>query len=474
MPQQVEIPGKGTLEFPDGMTQDQMREAIQRNFPDLAQATETPAGPATEPGPQPETRTWSDVPGEAISNIPSSAFEFGKNIVQPILHPIKTAKALGKVAAGGLGKGAEALGMTPTSPENVAVFDSVIDMFKKRYGGAEELKETIATDPVGFAADVAAVLGVGGSALKTVGAAKAGEKAAKLASVIEPVGAVKTAGRTIAKAIPKSVPQKLYGSALKQSTKLPPAERLERIATGLKEGIVPTEAGLSKIQEKIGSLNLEIEKTIGRAAKAGDTVQADEIVKRIDDLKPFYQATANPAPYLDELERVKKSFQDYHGQRIPVEKAQKIKQNTYVLLKKQYGQMKNESVEAEKAIARGIKEELATKYPELKFLNQNESELIRLEDSIVKAVNRIENRDLVGIGSTIAGTAGAVVTGSPSGGFWAMMAKALIDHPTMKSRIAIALQNARKKAIVQETKMQLVRPAAAQAGRIKEEVDQEE
>ena len=42
--------------------------------------------------------------GEMISNIPSSAVQFGKDIIQPILSPVETAEGLGKLIAGGAGK----------------------------------------------------------------------------------------------------------------------------------------------------------------------------------------------------------------------------------------------------------------------------------------------------------------------------------------------------------------------------------
>lgn len=42
MPKRIEIPGKGILEFPDGMAEEQMREAIHRNFPDLGPPPQEP------------------------------------------------------------------------------------------------------------------------------------------------------------------------------------------------------------------------------------------------------------------------------------------------------------------------------------------------------------------------------------------------------------------------------------------------
>ena len=38
--------------------------------------------------------------GEMVSNIPSSAVEFGKNMAMPFLHPIDTAKSIGNLGLG--------------------------------------------------------------------------------------------------------------------------------------------------------------------------------------------------------------------------------------------------------------------------------------------------------------------------------------------------------------------------------------
>ena len=47
---------------------------------------------------------WYDVIGQAVINTPKSAYEFGKNIVQPIIHPIETGKATARLAMGAVEK----------------------------------------------------------------------------------------------------------------------------------------------------------------------------------------------------------------------------------------------------------------------------------------------------------------------------------------------------------------------------------
>lgn len=115
-------------------------------------------------------RSWSDVPLEAIKNIPSSAYSLGKGIVQSVAHPIDTASGLIDAAAGGLknitpkpvADFIDKYDPNPASADRaVKAADAVGNFYKDRYGSISGLKNTLATDPVGAAADLSTVLGVG-------------------------------------------------------------------------------------------------------------------------------------------------------------------------------------------------------------------------------------------------------------------------------------------------------------------------
>jgi hypothetical protein len=57
--------------------------------------------------------------------------------------------------------------------------------------------------------------------------------------------------------------------------------------------------------------------------------------------------------------------------------AQALKTGTYRQLKsKSYGEMKSATIESQKALTRGIKEELANQFPEIAKLNAKEGELL--------------------------------------------------------------------------------------------------
>lgn len=135
---------------------------------------------------------WSDVPGKAIDNAPKSALEFGKAIVQPMLHPIDTGKAIFDVGYGLASKLHGAVGGTQDPEKKAkdeAAANAVGEHFKSRYGSMEGFKKALAEDPVGVIADVSVVLTGGGAALArgpgVVG--KVGEVASKTGNAIDPL-----------------------------------------------------------------------------------------------------------------------------------------------------------------------------------------------------------------------------------------------------------------------------------------------
>jgi hypothetical protein len=122
--------------------------------------------------------------------------------------------------------------------------------------------------------------------------------------------------------------------------------------------------------------------------------------------------------------------------------AQAMKQGTYRVLAGKFGEQGSASVEAQKALARGLKEEIATQFPEIDKLNADESRLLDLQPVLDRAVNRISNHQLIGIGTPVAGAAAKAITGSTGIGAAASVLKAVLDNPNVKSRLAIAVSKA--------------------------------
>ena len=124
--------------------------------------------------------------------------------------------------------------------------------------------------------------------------------------------------------------------------------------------------------------------------------------------------------------------------------AQAMKQGTYRVLAGKYGEQGSATVEAQKALALGLKEEIAAQFPEVSDFNAAESKLLNLQPVLERAVNRISNHQIIGIGTPVAGAAATAVTGSTGIGKVAMVMKAVLDNPQVKSRLAIAVSKGGK------------------------------
>jgi hypothetical protein len=131
----------------------------------------------------------SDMLSQAATNFPASLAKAGADIVQPLLEPVKTAKSLYQ-----LGSGVIQLAV-PGEQSNEKYAKAVGRFMADRYGGAENIKKTIAKDPAGFLMDLS-MLATGGAftAAKAAQVAKVGqsavgklEAARKAAQLIDPI-----------------------------------------------------------------------------------------------------------------------------------------------------------------------------------------------------------------------------------------------------------------------------------------------
>jgi hypothetical protein len=149
-----------------------------------------------------QPRTWTDVIGDGVMNIPKSAGGVIKGIYDAVSHPIDTVNNVADLAAGGLHN------ITPKPIANfidsidsnagqarmqkaVPLADAVGQNYKSRYGSVEGIKNTIAEDPIGAAMDLSTVLGGAGGAVRATG--KAGVLAdalAKGSSLTNPINAI--------------------------------------------------------------------------------------------------------------------------------------------------------------------------------------------------------------------------------------------------------------------------------------------
>lgn len=426
---------------------------------------------------------------DTVSNIPSSAGKFLGGIANAVMHPVDTAGNALKTVTG------LAQQMTPSTPgqeqtgigrEYVPYAEAVENNLKQRYGGLSNIANTIKTDPVGTAADVATVAGgVSGLARGASLAADAanlprvagtaGRVADTAATVSDAANPLIAAGKAIGKGVSAVMPDKvkpagLYASALK----IPPravnvADRDAIIQTGLREGIPVSRGGYEEAGNRIDDLNQQIAEGIAsKSDELGPVIKPSDVAQRMNQVQPKFANQVNPDADLATLARSKKEFLDKHtdqapftkiepseeaGGFIPVGKgttpverpmtlaeAQAEKQGTYRQLKsKAYGELKGADIEAQKNLARGLKEEIVKQYPEIAALNQRDSTLIALEDQLARFVGREGNKNVIGLIPAVVGTA----ANNPAKAMKLFSILAL-DSPGIKSKVAIALERAKR------------------------------
>lgn len=126
-----------------------------------------------------------DVPGQAYAHLGSSAKQFGESLVQPIIHPVDTLQGFDRL----LGGIASKLGVPGMKKEHEKYAEAAWAGLKERYGGWENIKRTMATDPVGFFADIATIPAGGEAALARLPgmAGKVGKISGTVARTVDPL-----------------------------------------------------------------------------------------------------------------------------------------------------------------------------------------------------------------------------------------------------------------------------------------------
>lgn len=186
--------------------------------------------PARKPKP-PKAQSWRDAPvigaseprsrslletgAEAISNAPASAIQFGKGMYEAITNPVETAGSMLDIAAGGLQKAAGAVLPKPVM-DFLNSFDDAAakramnaanqfgGQMAYRYGSYDRLTNTMATDPVGFAADMSTLLSGGAGAAGRAGMTGTAAKLSRAAELTNPVNALAPVGRATRKIATKA------------------------------------------------------------------------------------------------------------------------------------------------------------------------------------------------------------------------------------------------------------------------------
>lgn len=201
----------------------------------------------------------------------------------------------------------------------------------------------------------------------------------------------------------KRIPERLMQSAIKPT---PPDLRTgkakQAVQTMLEEGVNPTMQrtifgrGLDTLKEKVGNLNNQISDIIQNSK---GNVSKSSVLSYLDDLERKAMQQVNPASDLKAIQNVRDEFISHplaQGETIPVQLAQKLKSGTYKAVgAKSYGELGSTATEAQKQLARGLKEEVALAEPTVSALNAQESTLLNaLNVSERRALQELNNNPL--------------------------------------------------------------------------------
>ena len=189
---------------------------------------------------------------------------------------------------------------------------------------------------------------------------------------------------------------------LMQSALKPPKSELLKgnaaraIDTMLEEGINVSKGGVTKLRDKINALNVEIAEAIKNSP---ETINKYAAARELQMLTNKMLRQANPNADIAAIRSAWTEFLNHplfaSQSNIPVQLAQQVKQGTYQSLgSKAYGgELKATDIEAQKTIARGIKNHIANKIPGIDKLNKADSELINAETMAAVRVMMNANRD---------------------------------------------------------------------------------
>lgn len=376
MPIRVQVPGHGIVEFPDGTSQEDMSKT-------LVSLPAAPAAPAATPA-----RTWTDT---AVDLLPSAG-----GLAGGIMGGIG-----GTVAGMGVGGVPGAVGGAALG------------------GGAGEATRQLinrarGVDTPQTSADAAKGIGVQGAIQG--GAQAVGAGLGAVASRLAPAmmqSALKPGIQTTLAAV--------------KSGKVPPV-----VKTLLDEGINVTPGGIEKLNGIISATNAEIKAALASLPQGSMAVSAKDVASRLAGTAARFANQVNPVGDLSAITDAGQEFVAAHGPYMTLPDAQAVKQGTYAALKsKAYGEVKEASIEAQKALARGLKEEIAA---EAERSGLDLSSLNGREGKALDALQAVAKRVAVGGNANPLGLAG--IAASHPATFITML---LDKSPAVKSMLARGL-----------------------------------
>lgn len=171
------------------------------------------------------------------------------------------------------------------------------------------------------------------------------------------------------------------------------------IDTMLNEGLNATKGGVKALREKIGELNDQIKTAIENSPAY---IKTGNVGKGLMDTMKRFQEQVNPQTDIETIKNAWAMFKNHPlingASEIPIQLAQDLKTGTQQMLRKKYGQMGTADIEAQKGMARGLREEISSEGPSVVAgLNAEESKLITTLNVVEKRALLDLNKDMGGL-----------------------------------------------------------------------------
>lgn len=196
----------------------------------------------------------------------------------------------------------------------------------------------------------------------------------------------------------------LMQSAVKpQVAHLESGEAPRAITTMLEENLGPTQAGMTKGAKLARALDAKVEAQI---APSTETVNVRDVAKRLRDLLSKKVEQVNPQSDIAAINQSYGEFLNHPSIQAPqtgtedisVQLAHRLKKGTYRSLgEKAYGEEKTISTEAQKQLARGLREEVAAAVPGVQPLLQREGNLMNVEKVAGRRAAMEANKNPMGL-----------------------------------------------------------------------------
>lgn len=235
----------------------------------------------------------------------------------------------------------------------------------------------------------------------------------------------------------------LMQSAIKPTIKqLRSGDAAVAVKTLLDNGISPNEAGVDRLRTMIGDVNDQIGSSI---ANSPATVDPNRVLTALTDVRNKFANQVTPTGDLSAINNAANEFMNNPKVRnapIPVQVAQELKQGTYRVLNKKYGQLGSADIETQKALARGLKEGIAEQVPGIQGLNNTESNLIKTLNVVERRALMELNKNPVGLALLAHNPANfAAFMADKSAAFKALLARLINGSSGIPQTLTIPLEN---------------------------------